>query len=97
MRRAENVYTQGDAKFAQEQASRQPGPPLEDLASKAKTVWQGALGELGEDAVQVGSALTTFPYGSAFKIIGVITVAFVALNLLGKFGIMKDKLQRLMR
>jgi hypothetical protein len=49
----------------------------------------GRLSGLKNDVTTVCNALTNFPYRSAFNVIGLITVLYIAFNLFRKFGMIK--------
>lgn len=55
------------------------------------------IGELGTDAKNLGSALASFPYGSALKVIGFLTILYIGFKLTNKFVNIGDKVKHLLR
>jgi hypothetical protein len=51
----------------------------------------GRLAGLKNDVQEVCTAVTNFPFKSAFNIIGMLTVLYIGFNLARKFGMIKQK------
>lgn len=78
-----------------------PSPPegfqqnLSDFQQNLSGLVGNTVGELSEDAKNVGSALYGFPIGSALKLIGLATILYIGFKVAGKFVNIKEKLTHL--
>lgn len=65
---------------------------FKDLRNGASSGFTSALGDLGNDAKNLGIALSQFPYSSFFKIIGIITILYICFSFVNKFVNIEEKL-----
>jgi len=73
------------------------GPPLGDVVDGAGKGFSQTFGQLSSDARNLGSALADFPYGSAFRVIGVVTIVYIAFKVLGHFVNIESTLKKAIR
>ncbi len=92
MKRVDNVY-----KSSNYQPQEDLPNPFGEIQQSAMHTFSSTFGELSEDVAKVGGALSTFPYGSAFKLAGLSVMVYIAFNVLKKFVNIEETLKKLMR
>lgn len=70
-------------------------PPFAGFQENLSGLVQNTVGELAQDAQNVGTALYGFPIGSTLKLIGLATILYIVFKVGGKFVNIKEKLSRL--
>ena len=85
-----SVFKESEYREQQASAPTSTEPNLTDR-------FMGTLGEIRQDFVQFGDALSVFPFRSALTVIGTLTVAFVAFKVAMKFGSISSELTKKLR
>jgi hypothetical protein len=79
-----------EREYREQQATTTPEPSVADR-------FMGTLGEIRQDFVQFGDALSVFPLRSALTVVGTLTVAFIAFKVAMKFGSISSELTKKLR